>query len=151
MAKRNLKFYTFGDTTYCIMKKKGYIGVGTASYHESSIEDHPTRLVGETIAHLKAERDVLQMKLQDKKEQLKYTNNFYTYLFPQKYTKTLEDWLLPRADKYITKLKNEIESIEKEIQEIDDTIVEYLNDKKEFLKRLKKKRELKENVKNTSK
>ena len=44
-------------------------------------------------------------KLQDKKIKLKNINDFYVYMFPQKYTETLKDWLLPRADKYITDLK----------------------------------------------
>ena len=147
MGKRKLEFeYSANnELIICHIDHKGYWGAGVAKFKEDGIEEHPTRLTGETVAHLKAERDVLKQKLKDKKNELKHIKDFCVYMFPKKYTKTLEDWLLPRADKYINDLKTEINEIEIEIQEINDTIVTYLKDKEDFLKRLKKKREAKKN------
>lgn len=153
MGKRKLEFdyLANNELIVCNVNHKGYWGVGVAEFKEDGIEEHPTRLTGETVAHLKAERDVLKQKLKDKNAQMKYIKDFCTYMFPKKYTKTLKDWLLPRADKYINDLKIENDAIKIEIQEINETIETYLKDKEDFLKRLKKKREAKKNDNNSNK
>ena len=147
MGKRYLNFQHLDDNigTYCVMKHKGYIGVGVALYNENGEETHPSKLMGETIAYLKAERDILRQKLADKKQQWKYVNDFSIYMFPKKYDATLRDWIYPRGEKYLTKIQNEIEELQAEIDGIDKTIVNYLNDKREFLQKLAKKRKEKEN------
>ena len=153
MSKRKVDFNYSADRELivCYGERNKYWGVGVARFNSDGIEEHPTRLTWQTVAHLKAERDILKQKLQDKKIKLKNINDFYIYMFPKKYTETLKDWLLPRADKYITDLKTEIKDIEAEIQVINDTIVTYLKDKEDFLKRLKKKREANKNGGSSSK
>lgn len=146
MGKRYLEFHYLPDEigTYCVAKKKEYIGVGAALYHGGGLEEHPTKLMGETIAHLKAERDILKQQRKDKKAQLKHIIDFCTYMFPKKYDKALEDWLYVRRDEKIAELRDTIEHIENEIKEIDEVIIEYIKDKEDFLIRLKKKREKKD-------
>lgn len=153
MGKRKIEFdySTDKEMTICYAQHNKYLGVGIAEFNRDGIEEHLTRLTGQTVAHLKAERDILKQKLQDKKIKLKNINDFYVYMFPQKYTETLKDWLLPRADKYVDNLKTEIKDIEAEIQVINDTIVTYLKDKEDFLKRLKKKREANKNDNSSNK
>lgn len=149
MSKKCYDYYHIGDfNTYCTIKWKKYMGVGSANFNTNGIEEHPTRLVGETVAHLKAERDLLKQKLSDKKEHLNYLENFTNYLFPPKYDATLSDWLYPRADKYLDKIRNDIKQLEKEIKEIDNTLEDYLDKKRNFLKKLYEKR--KRNNDNTS-
>lgn len=142
MGKRYLDFHYLPEEmgTYCVVKRKKYIGVGAALYKKTDLDDHPTKLVGETVAHLKAERDVLKQKLADKKLALRTIEKFCNYLFPPKYDDSIS-WIYPRKDKRIAEMKKEIESITKDIEKIDETIVSYLDNKKTFWKKLKKKRE----------
>ena len=128
MSKRKVDFNYSADRELivCYAEHNKYLGVGVARFNSDGIEEHPTRLTGQTVAHLKAERDILKQKLQDKKIKLKNINDFYVYMFPKKYTETLKDWLLPRADKYIADLKTEIKDIEAEIQVINDYETEFL-------------------------
>ena len=153
MGKRKVEFdYSANnELIVCYVNHNGYLGVGVAEFKEDGIEEHPTKLTGETVAHLKAERDVLKQKLQDKKVQLKYIADFCTYMFPKKYDKALEDWLYIRKNKKIVELMSEINALKTEIEEIDNTIKEYLQDKEDFLKRLKKKREGKKNDNSSNK
>lgn len=141
MSKRKTKFiYDPNNSVICCIKHNKFLGIGTASFKKDGIEDHPTKLTGETVAHLKAEKDILRQKVQEKKKQLKIINDFYTYIFPKKYSKILEKWLLPRADKYLDKIKQEILDLKNEIIKIDETLVEYLEQKKIFLEKLNKRR-----------
>ena len=153
MGKRKLEFdyLANNELIVCYINHKGYWGVGVAEFKEDGIEEHPTRLTGETVAHLKAERDVLKQKLKDKNAQMKYIKDFCTYMFPKKYDKALEDWLYIRKDKKILELETEIKELKADIEEIDTTIETYLKDKEDFLKRLKKKREAKKNDNSSSK
>ena len=144
MSKRKVEFIhePMNNAVICCTRHNKFLGVGIANFKENGIEDHPTRLTGETVAHLKAEKDILRQKIQEKKKQLKIVNDFYIYMFPKKYNNILEKWLLPRADKYLNKIKQEISDLKNEINEIDRTLVEYLEQKRKFLERLNKKREV---------
>ena len=141
MGKRHLDFHYLPEDagTYCVVKRKQYIGVGTAIYKKTNLDNPPTKLVGSTVAHLKAERDVLKQKIADKKKQLKIIKDFCTYLFPPKYDKSI-GWIYPRKDKRILEIKKEIDTINKDIEKINNTIVSYLDNKKKFWEKLKKKR-----------
>ena len=147
MGKRYLDFHYLPEEmgTYCVVKRKKYIGVGAALYKKSDISDHPTKLVGETVAHLKAERDVLKQRLADKKTELRTIEKFCVYLFPPKYDDSI-GWIYPRRDKRIAEIKKEIEIISKDIEKINETIVSYLDNKKKFWERIKKKRETNEST-----
>ena len=124
----------------CYSYDKEYVGVGIANYKESEIEDHPTRLTGETVAYLKAKRSIVKQKMAKKKEQLKYIEDFIVYLFPQKFAERA-DWVKERAEKQTAQIKKEIECLQKEKTELDNVIVEYLENRKDFLSRLQKNRE----------
>ena len=131
------EFIHLGDSTYCIKKQKQYLGVGTANYHDNEIEDHPSNLTGETIAYLKAVRDIYKQKLADKKQELKTLEKFHTYLFPAKFTNRA-DWVAERSEKRLNQIRNEIKELSNTIQEISQEIKKYLNDRADFFSRLKK-------------
>ena len=68
MSKRKVDFNYSADRELivCYAEHNKYLGVGVARFNSDGIEEHPTRLTGQTVAHLKAERDILKQKLQDK-------------------------------------------------------------------------------------
>ena len=138
--RKSVNFLEHGDSITCLLKHKEYYGLGTATYNPDSIEEQPSGLTGKKVAYLKAKRDLLKQKLSDKKEHLNYLENFTNYLFPSKYDATLSDWLYPRADKYLDKIRDDIKQLEKGIKGIDNTLEDYLDRKRDFLKKLHEKR-----------
>ena len=138
--RKSVNFLEYGDSITCLLKHKEYYGLGTATYNPDSIEEQPSGLTGKKVAYLKAKRDLLKQKLSDKKEHLNYLENFTNYLFPPKYDATLSDWLYPRADKYLDKIRDDIKQLEKGIKGIDNTLEDYLDRKRDFLKKLHEKR-----------
>ena len=138
--RKSVNFLEYGDSITCLLKHKEYYGLGTATYNPDSIEEQPSELTGKKVAYLKAKRDLLKQKLSDKKEHLNYLENFTNYLFPPKYDATLSDWLYPRADKYLDKIRDDIKQLEKGIKGIDNTLEDYLDRKRDFLKKLYEKR-----------
>lgn len=138
------EFFHFKDTTYCLKKQKQYLGVGCATYHENGIENHASKLTGESVAYLKAIRDIYKQKLANKKQELKTLEDFHIYLFPAKFTNRA-DWIAERSEKRLNQIRNEIEDLSTTIQDISKEITEYLDGRAEFLSRLKKRQEKKSN------
>ena len=139
MGKRIVFEYP-DNQVICYAYDKSYVGKGVASYKEDSIEDHPNKLVGESIAYSKAKRSIVKQKISDKKKELETLNNFIVYLFPQRFQGRYVEWMRERAQKRIKALTRAIEHLEFEKKEIDESIEDYLKERAGFIKRLQRKR-----------
>ena len=139
MGKRIVFEYP-NNQVICYAYDKTYVGRGVANYKTDGIEDHPNKLVGESIAYSKAKRSVVKQKINDKKKELEILNNFIVYLFPQRFQGKYVEWMRERAQKRIKALTRAIEKLSLEKIEIDESIEDYLKERVGFIKRLQKRR-----------
>ena len=122
----------------CTIHRKGGKAEGIAYMHSA---DKCTKLAGETIAYLKAERNYAKNKMIEYKSKLKYLEYLQEYLFPNKFYGKQVDWIKNRLLEEIRNIKQEYEYWKLECEGFDKEIIAYFKkraDNKKKIDRIKK-------------
>ena len=136
---KSVKFdYIEGYGTVCEIVRKGVHAIGTAYCKE---EDFQTKLVGETIAYYKAERDYSNQMIAKQKEKIKQVKDFATFLFPERCGSSP---LITRYEKWLRQEEEKLRQLEEKRRADSEWLTNYCVGRKIFIDRVRKKRAARE-------